>query len=96
MVNVRRDYVFQRIVDTIILHVINMLTTVRDELESISLVAARGLNLDYFLGPVSMLGPQWTALVSSVIASAFLILTVLIARKGYNLYLSLKSGVKWW
>lgn len=87
---------FQRIVDTFLSPVINILVAVRDRLDAVSLVAARGLNLDYFLGPVVMLGPQWKALISSVLLSAFLILTVLIARKGYGLYLALKEGVKWW
>jgi len=87
---------FQRIVDTFLGPVINILVAVRDRLDYISQVAARGLNLDYFLGPVMMLGPGWQTLIGSAIASAFLILTVLVARKGYGIYLALKEGVKWW
>lgn len=73
-----------------------MLISVRDRLDYIAYVSARGLNLDYFLGPVAMLGPQWRILVVSVVASAFIILTVMVARKGYGMYLALKEGVKWW
>jgi hypothetical protein len=87
---------FQRIVDTFFDPVTQVLVAARDRLEYISLVAARGLNLDYFLGPVSMLGPEWRALIGSVVASAFLIIAVLVAKKGYNIYLALKEGVKWW
>lgn len=87
---------FQRIVDTFLNPVINILVSVRDRLDYISQVSARGLNLDYFLGPVAMLGPQWKTLIASLIASALIILTVLVARKGYGLYLALKEGVKWW
>ncbi|WP_134218694.1 hypothetical protein [Pelotomaculum sp. FP] len=87
---------FQRIVDTFFNPVIEVLVAARDRLDYISMVAARGLSLDYFLGPVSMLGPEWRALISSVVASAFLLITVLVARKGYGIYLSLKEGVKWW
>jgi len=87
---------FQRIVDTILDPVIQILVVARDRLDYVSMVASRELNLDYFLGPVSMLGPEWRILVGSVVASTFLILTVLVARKGYGLYLALKEGVKWW
>lgn len=87
---------FQRIIDTFFDPVIQILVAARDRLDYISMVAARGLNLDYFLGPISMLGPEWRALIGSVVASAFLLVTVLAARKGYGIYLALKEGVKWW
>lgn len=87
---------FQRIIDTMLDPVIQILVAARDRLDYVSMVAARGLNLDYYLGPVSMMGPEWRLLIGSVVASAFLILTVLVARKGYGLYLALKEGVKWW
>ncbi|MGI9861331.1 hypothetical protein SDD30_08100 [Moorella naiadis] len=87
---------FQRIVDSIFNPVIQILTSARDRLEGVSLVAVRGLNLDYFLGPLSLLSPEWRALIGSIVASAFLILGVLVARKTYSLYLAFKEGVKWW
>lgn len=87
---------FQRIIDSVFDPAIQILTAARDKLDNIALVAARGLNLDYFLGPISMLGWQWRTLIVSVVASAFLLLTVLVVRKLYALYLALKEGVKWW
>ena len=87
---------FKRIVDTILGPVIEILTNARNHLESVTLVAARGLNLDYFLGPISGLGTEWRALILSVCASAFLLLTILVARKVYSIYLALKEGVHWW
>lgn len=86
----------QRIVDTILGPIITILTQARDHLDAVSTVAARGLNLSYFLGPVSMLGPQWRTLIVSIILSATLLLTVFVARRLYAMYLSLKEGVKWW
>jgi len=88
--------VFQRIVDSIFDPVIQILISARDHLDAAALVAARGLNLDYFLGPISMLGGAWRTLIFTVVASAFLLLSVLTARKIYSLYLALKEGVKWW
>lgn len=87
---------FQRIIDTVFDPIIQILVAARDHLDTAALVAARGLNLDYFLGPISMMGWQWQVLVTSVVASAFLLLSILVARKGYGLYLAIKEGVKWW
>ena len=87
---------FQRIIDSIFNPVIQILTVARDRLDHISMVAARGLNVDYYLGPISMLGPEWRTLIGSIIASAFMIVIVLLARRAYALYLALKEGVKWW
>lgn len=86
----------QGIIDSIFQPVIDILRTARDTLEGMSLVAARGLNLDYFLGPLSLLGWQWRTLISSIVASAFLLLSVLVVRKVYSIYLALKEGAKWW
>ncbi len=87
---------FQRIIDSVFDPVIRILITARDNLDAAALTASRGLNLDYYLGPISMLGWQWRTLVATIVASAFLILCVLVARKLYALYLSIKDGVKWW
>lgn len=90
------DKMFQRIIDTFFNPIIEILVAARDRLDHISLVAARGINIDYFLGPISMLGPEWRGLIISVVACSFLLLSVLVARKGYGIYLALKEGVKWW
>ena len=87
---------FQRIIDSIFNPVIQILVSARDHLDATALTAAKGLNLDYFLGPISMLGPPFRNLIFTIVASAFLILGVLTARKAYALYLSMKDGVKWW
>ncbi len=87
---------FKQIIDTVMDPIVEILVSVRDQLDSISIVAARGLNLDFFLGPISGLGWEWRALIVSVAASALLLLTVMAVRKIYAIYLSLKEGVQWW
>lgn len=87
---------FQRIIDSVFDPVIQILIAARDNLDSAALVAARGINLDYYLGPVSALGWQWRTLIVTIVTCAFLLLSVLAARKIYALYLALKEGVKWW
>lgn len=76
--------------------VTNFLNSALDYLDNIQLQPARFLNLDYFLGPVSMLGPEWRALISSVIGSITILTMVFIVKGIYNLYLMFKQGVKWW
>lgn len=87
---------FKAIVDSFLGPVQTILQSTINRLDQVALVAGRGLNLDYYLGPIMYLGSGWKALIGSVVASAFLLLIVLTSRKGYGLYLSLKEGVKWW
>ncbi|MEL7656937.1 MAG: hypothetical protein AAGU75_13645 [Bacillota bacterium] len=87
---------FKSIVDSFLGPVQTILQSAINRLDQVSLVAARGLNMDYYLGPIMYMGAGWKALIGSVVASAFLLLVVLVSRKGYGLYLSLKEGVKWW
>ena len=84
------------IVDTILGPITTMLQNALNYLGQISLVAGRGLNLDYYLGPIIMLGSGWHMLIGSIVSSAFLLLVVLVVRKTFDMYLAFKSGVKWW
>lgn len=84
------------IADTIFEPIISVLQGGLDALSHVQMVAARGLNLDYFLGPFAGLGSAWIMLIKSFIG-AFVLVGVVLAVKGiYSLYLQLKSGVKWW
>lgn len=84
------------IIDSFLGPVQTILSDTVNRLDNIALVAGRGLNMDYFLGPIMLLGSGWQMLMSAIVSSAFLLLVILVARKGYGLYLSLKEGVKWW
>lgn len=84
------------IADSILGPITTMLQDALNYLGQITLVAGRGLNLDYFLGPIMMLGSAWQMLIGSIVSSAFLILVVTVVRKTYDFYLAFKSGVKWW
>ncbi|EGW40145.1 hypothetical protein [Desulfosporosinus sp. OT] len=84
------------IVDSILFPMETILQGALSYLGQISLVAGRGLNLNYFLGPIVMMGSGWQMLVGSIVSSAFLLLMVLIVRKTFDMYLAFKSGVKWW
>lgn len=84
------------IIDTILGPVITFLNYALDKLNSISMVADRGLNLDYYLGSVGALGPNWVTLVKTLISCLVILVLVYIAKTIYNLYLNAKDGVKWW
>lgn len=74
----------------------NFLNSSLDYLDNVKMQPARALNLDYFLGPISMLGPEWRQLVGAVIGSITILFMVFIAKGAYNLYIMFKQGVKWW
>ena len=84
------------IVDSILGPITTLLQNALNYLGQVSLVASRGLNLDYYLGPIMMFGTGWRMLIASIVSSAFLLLIITIVKNTYNLYLAFKSGVKWW
>lgn len=84
------------IIDAIFNPATQLLQHAYDALVGASLLASRGLDIGAYLGPLAWLGPQWLALIKSVFLSAALVVSVLVARSLFDLYLSLKSSVKWW
>lgn len=76
--------------------VTNFLNSALSYLDNVRLQPARFLNLDYFLGPISILGPDWRHLIGAIIGSITILFMVFIAKGAYNLYLLFKQGVKWW
>lgn len=84
------------IIDTILGPVITFLNYALDKLNSISMVADRGLNLDYYLGSIGALGPNWITLVKTLILCLALLTLVFVTKTVYNIYLNAKEGVQWW
>lgn len=84
------------IADTIFGPIIQILTQAYSYLSNVALVAARGLNLDNFLGPFAALGSPWVILIKSFISALVLVAVVIAVKTIYGLYLNLKQGVKWW
>ena len=82
--------------DTIFGPVLSMLGTALSYLSNVSMVAARGLNLNNFLGPLAGVGPGWATLIKSFLGSVVLVAVVLVVVTSYNLYLKVKEGVQWW
>ncbi|HBX23983.1 MAG TPA: hypothetical protein DEF34_10190 [Desulfotomaculum sp.] len=84
------------IIDSILGPIQQFLNFSIEKIQGIQLVAERGLNLNYYLGPITHMGSGWVALCFSLISSIVLLAVVFLARSGYSLYLNFKEGVKWW
>lgn len=65
-------------------------------LSGVSLVAARGLDPARYLGQLAWLGPAWLGLIRNALLCVVLYATLLAVRAAYQVYLDVKSGVKWW
>lgn len=87
----------EEIIDLIFSPVVEFLTVIKDYLyNTVELINGRRLNVDYFLGPISMISSEWRILIISIISTLGLITTIFVAKKMYSLYINLKEGVKWW
>jgi hypothetical protein len=83
-------------VNTVLGPVTNFLQYAIDKMNSISMIAYAGLNLDSYLGPIESMGPAWVAMVTSLIAALLLIVIVFVARQVYDLWLAFVNGTMWW
>jgi hypothetical protein len=86
----------QKFILQIFYPVTNYLNSALQYLDQVQIQPARALKLDYFLGPISVLGPEWRALVGAIIGCLLILFTAFVVRGIYNLYLLFKTGVKWW
>lgn len=84
------------LIDTIFGPVQEVLIDVLTKLQTVSLVASRGIDLDKYLGWYSQLGSGWVMLFKMVVSSLLLLVTVYFAKRLYNVYLMFKEGVRWW
>jgi len=73
-----------------------LLGSVLSWLHHASTVAAAGINLSNYVSWVALLGPAWSGVITSLMASVTLIGFIFVARAVYRAYLSLKQGIMWW
>jgi hypothetical protein len=84
---------FHQLTDTILGPATNFLEYAIEKINSVSLIASQGLNLDNFLGPIAALGPAWVAMIVSLVGALLLITIVFIARQVYNLWVAILNGI---
>ena len=84
------------IADTIFPPIKTMLNTILTTLDNISVNMVSGLDLDYYLSPIALMGTPWVFLVKSLILCVVAFIAFTVAKTGYSLYLQIKQGVQWW
>ena len=84
------------IIDLVFFLIISTLENIKDTLEQASIIAAQGLNIEYYLGYIAPLGENWLNLVQHVFYCSLIIVIILITKSGWTLYLKIKDSVKWW
>jgi hypothetical protein len=88
--------ILREIADAVFGPVLTLLNSVLSWLGNASLAARQGINPALYLGPFAWLSPAWLNLTKQAILAASSFGILLVARAGYNLYLDIKQGVKWW
>lgn len=83
-------------IDTIFNAPLHWLNLMQQMLNNASVTAGRGINLNNYFGWFSYLPTEWRLCVQSVITSAVLIVTLVIVKAAWNMYLNVKTSAKWW
>lgn len=83
-------------IDSVMNPPIQFLQLVISYLNQAALVAGSGVNLADYVSWIGLLGPAWTRVLNSILASFALILVIFVAQKLYKLYLAFKEGILWW
>jgi hypothetical protein len=88
--------VLKQFIDTILQPPISFLDLAIERLQGVQLVTAQGLNIGQYFKVFGDLPSEWQMVVTSLLASAVLLGTLLMVRSIMRLYFSVKDGVKWW
>lgn len=75
---------------------IEFLKMCNEFLESIELVAGRGINLNQYLSFFNYLPPSWQAVLNAILASIMLLAILQLIKFIMRMYFSVKEAVKWW
>lgn len=84
------------LIDSIFDPVLKLLDNMQDRLLGITNVAARGLDLDNYLGFLRILGPSWSGVIFSLLTAFSFLLILYAIKTNSRLYLWFKDLVKWW
>lgn len=62
----------------------------------LSYVAAKGVRLDNYFGFFGILGPEWSSLISSLLASLVFLFVLYLIKQYTGVILWFKALIKWW
>lgn len=83
-------------IDSIFAAPVAFLQLIIDTLDGVSLVAGRGINMNNYFGFFGYLPASWRAVVQSLLAMIVLLGMLWVIRAVWDMYMKVKSGVKWW
>lgn len=84
------------LVDTIFNAPLQWLSLIRQMLSNASVTAAKGINLNNYFGWFSYLPASFKLAINSILISVGLIVTLIVIRAAWNMYLKVKQSAKWW
>lgn len=67
-----------------------------DTLNDISLVAAKGINLNNYFSFFAYLPQSFQQVIQAAIASVIFLTLIFVAKSAWNVYLNVKGSIKWW
>ena len=80
------------LIDLFFIPIINLLTTVKTSLSQAIIISSQGLNVGYYLGFLSPLGPAWVSVISRLFLCSFFVFVVA-GITGWYLYLKIKDSI---
>lgn len=67
-----------------------------DKLNDIALVASKGIKLDNYFSYFNLLGPEWSGVIISLLASITFLLILFLIKNYSGVLLWFKNLIKWW
>jgi hypothetical protein len=86
----------KNLIDSIFNPVIKLMDQMQSKLSSIGTISAKGLDLDNYLGFLTILGPSWSGVISSFLSALSFIGILYLVKTNSRIYLWFKDLIKWW
>lgn len=83
-------------VDTLFNPILDWTVTIRNQLSYASVPVSRSINLSDLFAPYTLISPQWTLVISTGFALAFVYSVIFIVSNSAGLLERFRSVVKWW
>jgi hypothetical protein len=84
------------LVDSIFGPLLTWLTDIYNRISQMSVPLAHPLNLSNYFGVFNVLGPDWTTVITSILALSFIYFLVWIIMNNLGLIVKFKNLIKWW
>ncbi|NHN35562.1 hypothetical protein [Paenibacillus agricola] len=88
--------VFKNFIDSIFSPPLSFLQMAIDNMNRISLIAGKGINLNHYFGFFSYLPGSLQAVVNSLLGAIIFLAMLQLLKASVRIYILVKDGVKWW